>query len=364
MDRLPLLIAGSLMFLTLCSALYLVAWLCMATALRFSRGRLPHSTAKRLLLGVLVGPPILAAAAVLTGAFYHHMHGTTLQHHSALCGSMYDQIGRGGVSWSSWAPLAVFAVGTGWAWLLLATGLFFFLRRLWATFSLQKGLEPFLSAASPRLASAVEDFRRRHPRLRPDLFVEAPIPADRSGLLGVSWVKCVLSRNLVETASDVELQAVVAHEACHLLSGDVAATHVVQGLSRFFFWLRPVQLLAQRWQEESELACDEAAIALTRQPLAMAAAILRASGAPVDGVKGVPEVITVVPLLGSGVPARRVETLLSHAYGNAQPGSESLRWVMVAWFSTAATLGLSAFIVSQNLCYTHCSLEVLSRWLP
>jgi len=184
MDRLPLLIVGALLFLALCSAFYTISWLVLTLAVWSSRDRLPHSTGKKLLFGAMVGPPLLAGAAILMGAFYHHMHNGALQHHSPLCRALYDGVGTGGATMMGLPPLVFFALGTGWSWLMLGGGITALLRRLWATFHLQRGLEAFYLEPSPRLTRAVESLRFREPRVRPDIFVEAPIPVSYTHLPG------------------------------------------------------------------------------------------------------------------------------------------------------------------------------------
>jgi uncharacterized protein (TIGR03435 family) len=111
------------------------------------------------------------------------------------------------------------------------------------------------------------------------------------GVFGIVRPVLVLPRGIVERLSMEQLDAIVAHEICHMRRRDnlTAALHmVVEAL----FWFHPlVWWLRARLLEERERACDEAVLATTRQPFAYAEGILNVCKfyveAPLHCVSGV-----------------------------------------------------------------------------
>jgi hypothetical protein len=151
----------------------------------------------------------------------------------------------------------------------------------------------------------------------------------------------------------------------------VQTTFLVGMVNCLFFYLRPVRLLGRRWREEAELACDDQAVQVTRQPLAMASAILRASGVPVATTNGVGRRLPAVALAfadeAACSPGKRVERLLAQAQHASLPAAagEPRRAVVGGWLATA---GLTAFGASllrsdEAACFAHCSLEAIARLL-
>jgi Zn-dependent protease with chaperone function len=372
----PLLLVSALFFLALASVLYVGAWLVATALLRVLAGRISHAGAKRVLIAALVLPPLLAFVPTLSGATLRHIHhaaaAASPQHHSGFCQQMFSRAFEvGGLAGYGVAGPVVGAVANAAAWVLIAVGTFLTLRLLLATVRLERGLAPYQSAPSPRLAKALARVGKRLPGLPARRFFECPIPSAYSSALGFWKPRCVLSRDLVAQASDEELDAIVAHEASHLRGGDVQTTFLVGMVNCLFFYLRPVRLLGRRWREEAELACDDQAVQVTRQPLAMASAILRASGVPVATTNGVGRRLPAVALAfadeAACSPGKRVERLLAQAQHASLPAAagEPRRAVVAGWFLTA---GLTAFGASllrsdQAACFAHCSLEAIARLL-
>jgi Zn-dependent protease with chaperone function len=200
-------------------------------------------------------------------------------------------------------------------------------------------------------------------------FFECPIPPAYSSVLGFWRARCVLSQEFVASAPDEELDAVVAHEGSHLRAGDVRATFAVGVLDCLFFYLRPVRLLSRAWREAAELACDDAAVAATRKPLAMAAAILRASGVPVGATRfsrPLPAVALPFADEAACAPSIRVERLLAQAQQASLPAAREPRWqAALGWFTTLTLGGIGAGVLlsAEAACYAHCSLEAIARVL-
>ncbi|HEX4038404.1 MAG TPA: M56 family metallopeptidase [Acidobacteriaceae bacterium] len=111
------------------------------------------------------------------------------------------------------------------------------------------------------------------------------------GVFGIVRPMLVLPRGIAERLSTEQLDAIVAHELCHIRRRDnlTAALHmVVEAL----FWFHPVVWwLRTRLIEERERACDEAVLETTRQPFAYAEGILNVCKfcveAPLSCVSGV-----------------------------------------------------------------------------
>ena len=365
----PLLFVSGLFFLALSSALYLVAFLIATAVLHFGRRRIPHARAKQVLLASLFLPPLMAAVPTLSGATLRHSHARPLlEHHSAACRDLFTNLFAWDGSGNEVASRLAGSLVNGLAWLLVAFGLFYLVRLVVATVQLERGLAPYLSSPSPRLARAVAHVGLRS-KINGEQFYECPIPMTYSSVLGLSHIRCVLSKELASSATDEELNAIVAHESMHLRFRDVEATFLVSILNCLFFYLRPVRLLARRWREETELACDAAAVKVVGDPLAMATAILRVSGTPTGSrLSGpLPAVALAFADDEACLTSRRVENLIAQAQKSALPVARESRLQSVSgWILTLALagIGVSLLLSAQAVCYAHCSLEAVARLLP
>ena len=368
--NLPLLLVSALFFLALASAFYLAAWIVAAAAVRF--GGFPHVGNKRVLLTALILPPLLAAMPTVSGATLKHSHAAqALEHHSTACGQLFTGLAAAWKFTGSGASadnlLGVLVNGS--AWLLVGSGLFLVLRLVRATLALENGLTPFLQPPSPRLSRSLGRVGQALP-LDAGRFHECAVPATYSSVLGLRRLRCVLSHEFVASATDEELDAVVAHEASHIRAGDVWITLLVSALGCLFFLLRPVHLLARRWREEAELTCDDAAVRATSQPLALAAAILRASGMPV-ALPGRRRALPAVAMSFTNESAcsvtKRVERLMVQAQNaSLTDAPEATLKVWGGWLTTLllAAVGVAAMSSPQLICYAHCSLEAVAHLLP
>ena len=365
----PLLIVSGLFFLALASVLYVVTFLTATATLRLGRKRISHARAKQVLLASLLLPPGVAAVPTLSGATLRHSHvQPLLEHHSAACRELFTNLFATGVAGGGEASRLVGSFANGLAWLLVALGVFFLARLIIATVQLERGLTPHLSRPSVRLGEAVSHISLRS-EISSEQFHECPIPAAYSSVLGLSRTRCVLSKELISSVTKVELEAIVAHESTHLRFRDVEAAFIVGILNCLFFYLRPVRLLARRWREETELACDAAAVKVTGDPLAMATAILRVSGTPTGlGLsRPLPTVALAFADESTALTARRVENLITQAQRSEAPGAGDTRlqsagsWILTLAF---AGIGASLLLSPQAECWAHCSLEAVARLLP
>ena len=94
------------------------------------------------------------------------------------------------------------------------------------------------------------------------------------GVFGIVRPILLLPACITDLLTDAQLNAILAHELCHVRSRDnlAAATHK---LVESIFWFHPlVWWIGRRLLEERERACDEAAIELGTPPQAYAEGIL------------------------------------------------------------------------------------------
>ena len=256
----------------------------------------------------------------------------------------------------------------GSAWTMVLVGCFLVVRLTIASIQLERGLAPYLSEPSPKLARALDSVLPHMPNVRTAQFFECPIPSAYSSVFGLLQVRCVLSSEYVQNATDEELVAVVAHEASHLSAKDVWATLFVGMLNCLFFALRPVRNLSRRWREATELACDEAAVAVTQNPRAMATAILRMNGLPCRlPIRSLPATTIAFADEAACAPSIRVQRLISQARSAAKPvPRESSLQLLGSWSLTIVltVLGLGISVSPEAACYAHCAMESVARLLP
>jgi Zn-dependent protease with chaperone function len=374
MANAALLPVSALFFVALTAALYVLAW-GFAAVVRALSPRLSHAAAKRVLLALLALPPGAALLLTVGGVTYRHGHLPGLAgHHNLACGRTFADLSAwlGGMA-DLGAYSLVGTIANAGAWLLLAAGAYLVVRLGVATIRLERGLTRCQNPPTARLAAALARVGVVLPGRWPASFFECPIPPACSSVLGFHRPRCVLSADLVSGATDAELDAIVAHEASHLQSGDVAATLLVGALNCLFFYLRPVRLLGSAWRREAELACDDAAVGATGQPLAMAAAILRVQGVPINvdaapRVRPLPAVSLAFADGAACPPAVRVERLIRQAEAAAllPGGGASRRHGAVAAVSWAVTrvlggTGLLVAVWPQVACVAHCSLEAATH---
>jgi len=173
----------------------------------------------------------------------------------------------------SGAPPAVFAGGNAGTVLgaaaacALALGA---LRLLRSLFSLRRGLRGRVPVRDARL---LERFARL--RVRARVGAVALTESERvCSPLALGLAEICLPSGALASLSDAELDAVFAHELAHLERRDglwFPAAAVVQSL----LWMQPLNhLVSAHYRRSAELACDDRAVALTRDPRALARALV------------------------------------------------------------------------------------------
>ena len=114
-----------------------------------------------------------------------------------------------------------------------------------------------------------------------DCLIAAPVPVKiapsklEPGLVGIWRPVILLPQGINERLSPAELDAILAHEICHLRRRDnlMAATHM---LVEALFWFHPlIWWLGARLNAEREHACDESVLASGQAPQVYAESILK-----------------------------------------------------------------------------------------
>lgn len=358
---------SALFYLALMSVFYTAGLAGVALFRRFAANRVPQSLHKRVLLTALLFPPIAALLPTLAGVILRHLHGdaagTALSHHSAVCALVFGQVQTwAGFGANSQRVSTLLSIG---AWLLIGVGVSCAVRLAVATLRLETGIAPLLSPPSARLADSLKRVGNRLALPTPltDRFFECALPPDRSSVMGLTRAKCVLSRDFVRAAPPEELDALVAHEAGHLRSGDVYAAFAASVLNGLFFFLRPVYLLGKWWREAAELAADDTAVKGTgNDPLAVASAILRVK----SGSGSATLSAALLPFAGDGMSAEhRVERLLAQAERAAPVANEPPLQIALTWGATGllALFGAGLLASPDTACAAHCALELLKNVL-
>jgi Zn-dependent protease with chaperone function len=92
---------------------------------------------------------------------------------------------------------------------------------------------------------------------------------------GIFQPTIVLSRWMVETLDQQELESVLAHELAHHARRDHLLTWWALLLRDAFCYLPTSRLTYQQFRDTQELACDDLATQVTRQPLGLANALTK-----------------------------------------------------------------------------------------
>jgi len=150
------------------------------------------------------------------------------------------------------------------------------------------------------------------------------------GIFGILRPVLVLPAGIAERLADAQLDAILAHELCHVRRRDnlMAALHMIV---EAVFWFHPlVWWLGARLVEERERACDEEVLRRGSEPQVYAESILK-----------ICEFYLESPLVcASGVTGadlkKRIEDIMTHRIGHKL---DLTRKVLLAAFGMAAVAG-------------------------
>jgi len=144
------------------------------------------------------------------------------------------------------------------------------LRYLVAALLLRRRLRARQPTTDPKWRLCLESMRRklglRRVRLTECSQIESPL------VIGAAEI-CI-PRALLTTLAAPELESVLAHELAHIERGDGIWFPIV-GLMQSVLWFYPVNYwVSAAFRRSAELACDDRAVELTRNPLALARALV------------------------------------------------------------------------------------------
>jgi TonB family protein len=138
------------------------------------------------------------------------------------------------------------------------------------------------------------------------------------GVLGVFRPRLLWPTGLSDRLSDAELDAILAHEVCHVTRRDNASA-LVHVVVETLFWFHPVVWwLGARLLSERERACDEEVLHMgidrhtyAKSILQVCGFCLRAPAAFIAGVSGLPVTQRVERILSQRVPTGSARWLLA-----------------------------------------------------
>jgi Zn-dependent protease with chaperone function len=174
----------------------------------------------------------------------------------------------------------------------------------------------------PRAPAAVRLLCFNSPR--PEAFSFTLLASDPTRRLRPRRAELILlSDALVALLTPEELEAAVAHEVGHI--GDLDGRYLTffRTLARMMRWDPVLAFLADSLSRREEYIADDAAVALTGRPLALARALFKVSTLPVRPVP-----LGLTGFLGTGGPRgaaetlRRIQRLVARAEATTGAGAE------------------------------------------
>ncbi|HYL75938.1 MAG TPA: M56 and DUF3738 domain-containing protein [Bryobacteraceae bacterium] len=150
------------------------------------------------------------------------------------------------------------------------------------------------------------------------------------GVFGILRPVLIMPTGIADRLEDAQLEAIIAHELCHVRRRDnlAAALHM---LIQATFWFHPlVWWLGARLVEERELACDEDVLRLGNQPQVYAEGILKVCKFYLES-----PLVCVAGVTGANLK-KRIEGIMTHRIANQLDFGRKL---LLATLSVAAIAG-------------------------
>jgi beta-lactamase regulating signal transducer with metallopeptidase domain len=139
---------------------------------------------------------------------------------------------------------------------------------LWLIHRLQAEALAVPETLAARFERAVSAAGLKHVRLRMHPGIDGPF------VVGVFRSVVYLPVSAVSALSPDQLDAVLAHELEHVRRGDFAWNLLQTAIETLFFYHPAVWWLSKTLRDQRELACDDAAVTVCRDPLTYATALL------------------------------------------------------------------------------------------
>jgi len=196
-------------------------------------------------------------------------------------------------------------------------------------------------------------------RSRPIAIDAAPLPAfavdaaaPTMALAGVFRARLLITRGVLDTLTDEELRAAVAHELGHWRSWDNLKRLAMRAAPDLLRFTPAAAAIESRWASAAEHAADHDACGDARSRCALASALVKVARLTLPAT---PLAEPISTLVDGGEIASRVERLLS---GAAPFGHTRRRWPLVAGSLVAA----GAYVPLLQL--VHDVTEVIVHVLP
>lgn len=202
------------------------------------------------------------------------------------------------------------------------------LRAWWRTRRLLVYSAPYCPGRWPTLDAALTALPDGRWRLR-TLSTLHPV----ASTVGLWRPQIVLSAGLIAALTPAELGTVIGHEWGHVRRRDPLRIALLQFWSTALWFLPIIRTLARDSARAMEDAADDAAVFLTKQPLELAAALVKTAKAQVQQQR-----LPVPALGGDQVVTERVERLL--ALTPARPPQPHMRTWTVSTAIAMSLLGL------------------------
>ncbi len=157
---------------------------------------------------------------------------------------------------------------------------------------------------------------------------------------GIAWMRPILllPEGILETLTPSQLEAVLAHELCHVRRRDNLFA-AIQMIAEALFWFHPlVWWIGARLVEERERACDEDVLTLGNEPRVYADAILNVcklyAESPLAFVAGV---------TGSDIRAR-IEAIMTNRIGVTLNSAKKLLLAAAGFAAIAGPIAIGLLI--------------------
>ncbi len=152
------------------------------------------------------------------------------------------------------------------------------------------------------------------------------------GVFGVRRPVLLLPAGIMDSLTPPQLEAIVAHELCHIRRRDNLATAIHMGVEALF-WFHPlVWWLGARLMEERERACDEQVLLMGTEPVAYAEGILKVCELYLES-----PLACVAGVTGANLK-RRIEAIVSSRIGQRLNRAKKLLLVSAGVAALAAPL--------------------------
>lgn len=106
-------------------------------------------------------------------------------------------------------------------------------------------------------------------------FQKVNIPVNFTGVTGFFKPLVIIPEKLEKILTDEELEALMYHEACHIINKDNIKRFFILISNSILFFLPFKDIFYKKWDIEREVICDEFSVSYTGSPLHLASALIK-----------------------------------------------------------------------------------------